>query len=73
MNETALDHLRKVREAFVEERRARLKEAANLLPADRHAALQEAREALDLQDEIEALDRAISDEENRADRPKGAA
>jgi DUF971 family protein len=31
-----------------------------------------AREALDLQAEIEALDRAISDEESLADRPKGA-
>jgi hypothetical protein len=31
------------------------------------------REALDLQAEIEALDRAIRDEESLADRPKGAA
>ena len=45
----------------------------SLLPGNRHAALQEAREALDLQAEIEALDRAISDEESLADRPKGAA
>ena len=30
------------------------------------------REALDLQAEIEALDRAIGDEESLADRPKAA-
>ena len=44
----------------------------SLLPGNRHAALQEAREARDLQAEIEALDRAISDEESLADRPKAA-
>jgi hypothetical protein len=47
------------------------KEAVSLLPADRHAAFQEVRGALDLQAEIEALDRAIRDEETLADRPKG--
>jgi hypothetical protein len=39
--------------------------------SNRHAAFQEVREALDLQAEIEALDRAIRDEEALADRPKG--
>jgi hypothetical protein len=73
MSDTYLDELRKIRAAFVEDRRARIKEAASLLPGNRHAAFQEAREAHDLQAEIEGLDRAISDEESLADRPKGAA
>ena len=73
MSDSHLGELRKIRAAFVEDRRAHIEEAACLLPANRHAALQEAREALDLQAEIEALDRAISDEESLADRPKGAA
>ena len=70
MSDTALDDLKKIRAAFAEDRRANIKEAISLLPANRHAAFQEAREALDLQAEIEALDRAISDEESLADRPK---
>jgi hypothetical protein len=73
MTDTHLDDLRKIRAAFVEDRRAHIKEAARLLPSNRHAAFQEAREALDLQAEIEALDRAIRDEESLGDRPKGAA
>jgi hypothetical protein len=73
MTDTHLDDLRKIRAAFVEDRRAHIKEAASLLPGNRHAAFQEAREALDLQDEIEALDRVISDEESLGDRPKGTA
>jgi hypothetical protein len=72
MSDEPLDDLRKVRAAFAEDRRAHIKEAASLLPADRHAAFQEARKALDLQDEIEVLDRAIGDEESMGDRPKGA-
>src|SRR4051812_31991537 len=73
MSDTALDDLKRIRAAFAEDRRAHIKEVVGLLPANRHAAFQEAREALDLQAEIEALDRAISDEESLADRPKGAA
>ena len=73
MSDTALDDLKRIRAAFAEDRRAHIKEAVSLLPANRHAAFQEAMEALDLQTEIEALDRAISDEESLADRPKGAA
>jgi len=53
--------------------RQNTKGAVTRPPAKRQAALQEVREALDLQAEIEALDRAIRDEENLADRPKGAA
>jgi len=64
MSDTALDDLKKIRAAFAEDRRTHIKEAVSLLPANRHAAFQEAREALDLQAEIEALDRAISDEES---------
>lgn len=73
MSDTYLEELRKIRAAFVEDRRAHIKEAVSLLPGNRHAAFQEAREALDLQAEIEALDRTIRDEESLADRPKGAA
>jgi hypothetical protein len=71
MSNSHADELRKARAAFVEDRRAHIKEAVSLLPANRHAAFQEVREALDLQAEIEALDRAIRDEENLAERPKG--
>ena len=73
MSNSHADELRKARAAFVEDRRSHIKEAVSLLPANRHAAFQEVREALDLQAEIEALDRAIRDEENLSDRPKGAA
>jgi len=73
MSNSHADELRKARAAFVEDRRAHITEAVSLLPGNRHAAFQEVREALDLQAEIEALDRAIRDEENLADRPKGAA
>ena len=73
MSNSHADELRKARAAFVEDRRAHIKEAVSLLPANRHAGFQEVREALDLQAEIEALDRAIRDEESLADRPKGAA
>ena len=72
MSDPYREELRKIRAAFVEDRRAHIKEAVSLLPGNRHAAFQEAREALDLQAEIEALDRAIRDEESLADRPKGA-
>ena len=71
MSNSHTDELRKARAAFVEDRRSHIKEAASLLPANRHAAFQEVREALDLQAEIEALDRAIRDEEALAERPKG--
>ena len=73
MSNSHADELRKARAAFVEDRRSHIKEAVGLLPTNRHAAFQEVREALDLQAEIEALDRAIRDEEALADRPKGAA
>ena len=73
MSNSHADELRKARAAFVEDRRSHIKEAVSLLPTNRHAAFQEVREALDLQAEIEALDRAIRDEETLADRPKGAA
>ena len=73
MSDTALDDLKRIRAAFAEDRRAHIKEAVSPLPANRHAAFQEAREALDLQAEIEALDRAIRDEEDLASRPRGAA
>src|SRR4029079_15406815 len=55
--DTALDDLKRIRTAFAEDRRDHIKEAVSLLPANRHAAFQEAREALDLQTEIEALNR----------------
>ena len=70
MSNSHADELRKARAAFVDDRRSHIKEAVSLLPANRHAAY-EVREALDLQAEIEALDRAIRDEETLADRPKG--
>jgi len=73
MSDDPLADLRKIRAAFAEDRRAHIKEAASLLAANRHAAFQEAREALELQADIEALDRAIADEESLGDRPKGAA
>jgi hypothetical protein len=73
MSNSHADELRKARAAFVEDRRSHIKEAVSLLPANRHAAFQEVREALDLQAEIEALDRAIRDEEALADRPRGTA
>ena len=73
MSNSHADELRKARAAFVEDRRSHIKEAVSLLPANRNAAFQEVREALDLQAEIEALDRAIRDEETLAERPKGAA
>jgi len=73
MSDDPLHDLRKIRAAFAEDRRAHIKDAAGLLPANRHAAFQEARKALDLQGEIEALDRAIGDEESMGDRPKGPA
>ena len=71
MSNSHADELRKARAAFVEDRRSHITEAVGLLPANRHAAFQEVREALDLQAEIEALDRAIRDEETLAERPKG--
>ena len=71
MSSSHADELRKARAAFVEDRRSHIKEAVSLLPGNRHAAFQEVREALDLQAEIEALDRAIRDEEALAERPKG--
>jgi len=73
MSNSHADELRKARAAFVEDRRSHIKEAVGLLPANRHAAFQEVREALDLQAEIEALDRAIRDEEALADRPRSTA
>ena len=62
MSSSHTDELRKARAAFVEDRRSHIKEAASLLPANRHAAFQEVREA---------LDRAIRDEEVLGERPKG--
>ena len=73
MSDEHAAELRKIRAAFVEDRRAHIKEAVSLLPANRHAAFQEAREALDLQAEIEALDRAIADEDDEGYLPKGVA
>ena len=73
MSNSHADELRKARDAFVEDRRSHIKEAVGLLPTNRHAAFQEVREALDLQAEIEALDRAIRDEEALADRPRSTA
>ena len=62
MSNSHADELRKARAAFVEDRRSHITEAVSLLPANRHAAFQEVREA---------LDRAIRDEETLAERPKG--
>src|SRR5215203_7533127 len=73
MSNSHADELRKARDAFVEDRRSHIKEAVSLLPANRHSAFQEAREALDLQAEIEALDRAIADEDDEGYLPKGVA
>jgi len=62
MSNSHADELRKARAAFVDDRRSHITEAVSLLPANRHAAFQEVREA---------LDRAIRDEVTLADRPKG--
>ena len=74
MSEEHAAALRKVRQVFVDARRAHIQEAVRTLErCNSVAAMIDARRALDLQAEIEALDRAIADEMDEGYLPKGAA
>ena len=74
MSEEHAAALRKVRQVFVDARRAHIQEAVRTLErGNAVAAMIDARRALDLQAEIEALDRAIADEMDEGYLPKGAA
>ena len=74
MGEEHADALKKVRAVFVDARRKQIKEAVRMISAGNAAgAMLDARKAITLQAEIEALDRAIADEMDEGDLPKGAA
>jgi hypothetical protein len=73
MSEEHAAELRTIRQEFVRRRREHIRESVRVLPANRDAAVRDARDAIALQAEIEALDRAIADELDEGYLPKGTA
>jgi hypothetical protein len=67
MADIHIETLRKLRDVLVEQRRNAATEAARLMNSDLQAAFEKISAVLDLQSQIEGLDRVILDEGDMAD------